>query len=176
MDALRLQGVASMMGWICAICGASVAPQIETHCGPNEAFRAPQTASSEHVVALGSKPSTKASTKNYYTHPHFAAFWDAYPRKVGKEAAARSFRRIVGRVSPQIVIEAASKYASTCARNQTEMRFIPYPQKWLNDGRYWDTDDAPPAANEGDPSLIVGTPEYAARIQAEEDAAIEAMS
>jgi uncharacterized protein YdaU (DUF1376 family) len=60
-------------------------------------------------------------------------FWSAYPRKVGKKAAIRKLEvvRKTDKVPWSRFIEAASKVTAR------EIRFIPHPATWLNQGR-WD--------------------------------------
>jgi uncharacterized protein YdaU (DUF1376 family) len=69
----------------------------------------------------------------------FALFWAAYPRKVGKGAAEKAWRKI----NPDAVILNAMKYALTWqieSPQWTEQdgRFIPHPSTWLNQQRWND--------------------------------------
>ncbi len=133
-------------------------PQVEPQVEPQHPV--------EHVFDLGSssKPSAKRN-RFQYKDPQFNEFWNVYSRRVGKEAAAQTWKRLIAAgVEPQLIISKAQLAAQTWASTQTEMRFIPYPQKWLNEGRFLDeTTDLPPAVGETDPAWIVGTPEYKAR-------------
>ncbi len=74
------------------------------------------------------------------TEPGFQSFWNTYPRKQGKGAAAKSYsktteaeRRVIATVLPLFV----SSWPWT-----HEPQFIPNPATWLNQRR-WE-DDAPP--------------------------------
>jgi hypothetical protein len=72
---------------------------------------------------------------------HFSAFWDAYPRRVGKGQARKAWGAMLKKdVAPEAVVKAAQDFANRCT--DTEERFIPHPSTWLN-GERW-TDEAPP--------------------------------
>lgn len=67
----------------------------------------------------------------------FEAFWDAYPRKVGKKAASAAFDKARKQASLQTICEAAARYRDDPNR---EDAFTAHPTTWLNEGRW---DDAP---------------------------------
>lgn len=72
----------------------------------------------------------------------FDAFWTAYPRKTGKKAAFKAWRKATDKPALDVIIKAIE------ARKQTEQwrkdhgQFIPHPATWLNQGR-WDDEVAP---------------------------------
>jgi hypothetical protein len=69
------------------------------------------------------------------------AFWAAYPKRVGKDAAAKSFAGAMKRIpsaEPLAVILAGLERALP---GWDDPQFIPNPATWLNQGR-WE-DDAP---------------------------------
>lgn len=168
MDSMRMPGVHGMMGWICPVCGSGVAPQLTIHCASTQAPTEPQDGSVEHVVALSSKARTSTKNRFQYNDIDFNKFWDLYPRRVGKEAAARTWQRlIVAGVEPQTLIDGARDYAAQVTREGTEQQYVKYPQGWLNDGRFLDAIQLPPSVGETDPAYTVGTPEYEARMVAE---------
>ena len=70
----------------------------------------------------------------------FIEFYDAYPRHVGKQAAARAFKKAAKKVSPSVIITAAERLAAD--PNLPEKQFIPHPATWLNQGR-WDDEPLP---------------------------------
>lgn len=70
----------------------------------------------------------------------FAAFWDAYPRKVGKIAALRSWRK--AKPSPDAVLQALAWQVKS--EKWTE-GYIPNPATYLNQGR-WEDEPPRPAA------------------------------
>jgi len=76
----------------------------------------------------------------------FAAFYAAYPRKVGKGNARKAFAAAVKRgAKPADLVAASAAHRDNWARCRTEMRFIPHPASWLNGERYDDELPAPSA-------------------------------
>ena len=68
----------------------------------------------------------------------FAEFWEVYPRKVGKEAARKAWRRIKPTADHQSKILAKIKQAKNCDQwKRDNGQYIPNPATWLNQGR-WD--------------------------------------
>lgn len=71
----------------------------------------------------------------------FEEFWRTYPRKVGKRTAELAWSRAVLRCDPELIVEAAERYAAD--PNLPEDRFVPHPTTWLNrDG--WEDGPCPP--------------------------------
>jgi len=73
----------------------------------------------------------------------FDEFWAVYPRKVGKEAARKAWRRIKpssGLLSKMLYTVNIYKKCDQWLRDNGQ--YIPYPSTWLNQGR-WD-DEIPP--------------------------------
>lgn len=69
----------------------------------------------------------------------FARFWEAYPNKVGKQAAekafARALKRVPGHDPPAQMLEAVER----AKRSAQWLRgYIPHPTTWLNEGRWED--------------------------------------
>lgn len=72
----------------------------------------------------------------------FAAFWEAYPKKVGKEAARKAWKRVKPDAALYERILRAVDAAKGCDQWCREGgRFIPNPATWLNQGR-WDDEPA----------------------------------
>ena len=67
----------------------------------------------------------------------FDAFWSVYPKKTGKEAARKAFKKIPKSAHPLLVpaVEAQKKSRQWMEDNG---RFIPNPATWLNQGRWED--------------------------------------
>ena len=84
----------------------------------------------------------------------FDRFWEAYPKKVGKEAARNAFRRVRG-VSIETILQAIARQKDSRQWREENGRFIPNPATWLNQGRWEDEatvaesggEDAPPTDN-----------------------------
>jgi hypothetical protein len=76
---------------------------------------------------------------------HFLGFWEAYPRKEGKQKAHRYWRTAVKQVciekglEPQeaadFILEAANEFAGSVIGSGD---YCPHPSTWLNQGRYDD--------------------------------------
>lgn len=69
----------------------------------------------------------------------FEAFYDAYPRRDARRAAAISFARALKRhpsYSPEDVAAAAGLYAQQVKAEGREKQFIPMPATWLNQDRF----------------------------------------
>lgn len=77
----------------------------------------------------------------------FAAFWSAYPRKVGKDAARKVWARRVRSTAADEITAGAARMAAD--PNLPEKEFIPHPATWLTRGG-WD-DEAFPARSEQQP-------------------------
>jgi hypothetical protein len=84
--------------------------------------------------------STRGRVRPAHAKPNgFARFWEAYPNKVGKTAAERSYERALRAIEdpdPGGVILAGLERA----KNSRAWRegFIPHPTTWLNQGRWSD--------------------------------------
>lgn len=72
----------------------------------------------------------------------FDAFYDAYPRKVGKSAARRAWGVATKTVPPEVIVSAATRFAND-PNLPLDKNFIPHPSTWLNQGR-WDDEPLPP--------------------------------
>jgi hypothetical protein len=68
-------------------------------------------------------------------------FWPHYPRRKGKQAALKAYRRVVqeGLATPEKLQAAAMRYAAE--RDGQDPKFTSYPGNWLNDGSYDDEPD-----------------------------------
>lgn len=67
----------------------------------------------------------------------FAAFWSAYPRKVGKGQAERAYRTATKATDPDTILAALVAYPFDLGRPQ----FIPHASTWLNGKRWLDQID-----------------------------------
>ena len=73
----------------------------------------------------------------------FSEFWTVYPRKIGKEAAWKAWRRINPTAEHHSKILAAIEQAKNSSQWKRDSgQYIPNPATWLNQGR-WD-DEIPP--------------------------------
>lgn len=76
---------------------------------------------------------TKEDTKKY--NRDFEEFWKAYPRKIAKKHAYKSFLKIKKDEWKKVIF--ASRLLAIEMKN-TEERFIPHPTTWLNQERWTD--------------------------------------
>ncbi len=77
--------------------------------------------------------------------PGFSAFWELFPRKVGKSAARRAW----GRTSPPMSKVMATLTWQVVSEEwmKDQGAFVPHPTTWINQGRWDDENPArPPAA------------------------------
>ena len=82
--------------------------------------------------------------------PGFAAFWDAYPRKVGKGQARKAWRTAVRtrKADPKVLVTAAERYRDDPHRRASAAEFTAHPATWLN-GERWSDHPEPPARAAG---------------------------
>jgi len=66
----------------------------------------------------------------------FDAFWSAYPKKVGKDAAKKSFARV--KVELSVLLMAIEKQKHSEQWTKDNGQYIPNPATWLNQGRWED--------------------------------------
>ena len=66
----------------------------------------------------------------------FEAFWDAYPKKISKQAALKAWNKAVKIADPADIIAGAKRYAQMV--QGSEKQFIKGPDGWLNAGRWED--------------------------------------
>lgn len=72
----------------------------------------------------------------------FQEFWAAYPRRKAENEARRAYAKALERgASGAIILLAARRYADEEARKGRGARYIPFPAKWLRDGRWMDEPD-----------------------------------
>lgn len=71
----------------------------------------------------------------------FTEFWGIYPRRAGKQAALRAWRKAVKTTPAEVVLDGARRLRDD--PNLPEKQFVPHPASWLNAGR-WDDDPLPP--------------------------------
>lgn len=69
----------------------------------------------------------------------FDTFWSAYPRKVGKGAAKKSFEKALKKTDLKTILNAVEAQKQSTQWQRDGGDFIPYPATWLNQER-WDDD------------------------------------
>jgi len=70
----------------------------------------------------------------------FQEFYQNYPRKVGLKDAYRAWSSHVKPDERHVVAQRAKAYSAMCDAEGKETKYIPYPARWLNQGR-WNDDE-----------------------------------
>ena len=94
-------------------------------------------------------PPKKPSGMSKQMQADFDAFWSAYPRKVGKGAARKSFVKAMGKgVTLQTLLDAIEQQKRCKQWNKDGAEYIPHPSTWLNQERWEDVieDDEQPVS------------------------------
>lgn len=73
----------------------------------------------------------------------FQRFWTAYPKKVGRLAAAKQWARI--KPTSELVDQMLKTLAWQIESEQWQRGYIPHPTTWLSQGRWDDEPDGVPA-------------------------------
>ena len=91
-----------------------------------------------------SGPQAASSGENPNPALSFEAFWTLYPRRVGKSASRRAWKKLeLAQVPFEPVFAGLNKQVSAWVAAGTEMKFIPHPSTWLN-GERWNDEVDPP--------------------------------
>jgi hypothetical protein len=95
-----------------------------------------------------SKKKSKEKKAIEYTEP-FLRFWDAYPKKVGKGAAAKSWNDKIEKPDQTVhqILDALEWQKRSHDWTRDEGRYIPYPSTYLNQRRW---EDEPPEVSKVD--------------------------
>lgn len=91
----------------------------------------------------------------------FDAFWQAYPRKVGKHAARKAYGQARKSARADELLQALARQ-----RWPDDVRYVPHPATWLHGGRWEDDPEAsaPPPVRQPPPRLATGLDLYARRM------------
>jgi len=92
-----------------------------------------------------SKPPTERTGALPAAPTDFDAFWNAYPRKVGKLAALKAWKAGKSRPPIEAVLAAIRVQAASEQWKRDGGQYIPYPATWLNQGRWADEVGGVPA-------------------------------
>lgn len=69
----------------------------------------------------------------------FAAWWDEYPRKVGKDDAARKYAKALAKVGdPQVLLDGLRNSKAGWRAEERTMSLLPHAATWLHQGRWAD--------------------------------------
>lgn len=75
----------------------------------------------------------------------FAAWYDRYPRKVGRAAAEKAYRRALKTATPEQLLAGLELYLGEIEAKRTARDYIKHPATWLNGGCWADEHDTGPA-------------------------------
>ena len=118
--------------------------------GPEEADTPQETAirdtSQKFAASCGDSPpesnpiqsesKSESESNPNITREAFDVFWEAYPRKVGKSSARKSFSRVSADLNTMLIAIERQKNSDQWRRDGG--RYIPNPATWLNQGRWED--------------------------------------
>jgi len=77
----------------------------------------------------------------------FTTFWAQYPRRVGKAAAQKAFKKIGAKLTEELFCQMMESLAlQKAAKEWSDVQFIPHPATWLN-GRRWEDETGVLVAN-----------------------------
>ena len=156
---------------IAASCGNS--RQVAANCGELR-----QDAASCGLNPIQSNPNTNLNPNPNPTRTReekspddslFALFWNAYPRKEGKENARKAFSKLnVDGGLMDILLKAIEKQKGSAQWQESGGQFIPYPATWLN-GKRWEDEVKPASAVEKKPVKKAPAQQYEQREYVDED-------
>jgi hypothetical protein len=122
------------------------AESIWTTVDPSSGFPSSEKPSSENPIHKKNKLKKTKEKKYIPDLLRFDDFWDAYPRKVGKNSAIKAYEAARSRFEGSaqdyeaMVISGALRFSQD--PNIPALQFVPYPATWLNrDG--WNDDPYP---------------------------------
>lgn len=97
-----------------------------------------RTKKKQQKQATEARPRTESAPQPHQEMPDFDLFWDAYPRKVGKGAARRSWLSSNGnRPAMSTLLSALEQQKRSEQWTKDSGQYIPHPSTWLNQER-WD--------------------------------------
>ena len=97
------------------------------------------------IPPLSSRSKSPLKPPCIYT-PGFIAFWETYPKRVGKGEAFRAWTKGNGEVVSEVVVKAVREQIAYL--NREGGKFTPLPATWLNQRRW---EDEPPTQGELSP-------------------------
>lgn len=94
---------------------------------------------SQDISKKDKKAKKDKEEKNITPIVPFAQFWEVYPKKVGKDAAIKAFKKInPDEALMQTILEAVGKQKLSRQWQENGGQYIPYPATWLNGHRWED--------------------------------------
>lgn len=99
------------------------------------------------------KPQSDGISNTETTRDYFSEFWLAYPKKVAKEDARKSFAKIK---MDDDVFKAIIKAIKDQKLSDSEIKFVPYPATWLNKRRWEDEVQVQQSSSSAMPDWAMG--------------------
>ena len=101
----------------------------------------------DNVTGINNTPPTPQGGTDAQER-RFAEFWAAYPKKVGKQAALNSWKKVKPNAALfERIMQAVAAAKKSEQWNREGGRFVPNPSTWLNQGR-WDDELTPAGTNQ----------------------------
>ena len=100
------------------------------------------------LVTPISHPNNRTIINYNNTIKMFDLFWEASPKKVGKQHAFKAWKKAAKDTDPDVLISGMKAYAVMVKRKGVEPQYIKHPQTWLNGGCWDDVEDAPVESRE----------------------------
>lgn len=118
---------------------------------PSGTVAAQQPTQKRHSSGTNKNKGEIRGTSNTPIPPQgdFDAFWSAYPRKVGKDAARKSYDRAMKKADHATVMSALLAWVP--AQAGKDAQYIPHASTWLNGGRWQDEPEAATPAGPAKP-------------------------
>lgn len=95
-----------------------------------------QTGSKEDESKNKNKDKKKNKNKDKCQKGDFDLFWEAYPRKEGKQKAEAAFAKVTEPI--QVLLDAIETQKKSAQWSKDNGQFIPHPATWLNGKRWLD--------------------------------------
>ena len=118
--------------------------QMTTKCQPIDNQMTPQERIGKDRIGkdrIGKDRIGKDSQDGPAAAQDFDRFWEAYPRKAGKDDARRAYQRV--NVPVGVLLDAISVQKQSAQWQREGGRFIPNPANWLNQRRWEDQPTGP---------------------------------
>ena len=94
-------------------------------------------------IQINHIPPTSPKGDSAQQDEEFGRFWEAYPRKRGKQNAQKAFEKALGVVDLAAMLTALEAQKQTPDWQKSGGQYIPYPAAWLNGRRWEDCLDTP---------------------------------
>jgi hypothetical protein len=112
---------------------------MDTECIQHVSKVEPQVSIGKASLVKDRKPSRAVALVNEYVDDGFNQFYEAYPKKVGRDAALKAWEKVKPPIDDVIYALAWQKQSEQWHKNNGQ--FIPNPSTYLNQGRW--KDEAP---------------------------------